>query len=278
MRLTKLNTIHRFRVFAVPGMALLFTLFGCGGSHDMPPTGENFGPLNDTGRTQCANLAEANLPCSLEEFPGQDAQYGRDAAAANGTLVKQGGGAAGFDFSKLGESGEPLAVQDASWSEDGLEQAGTMWSCVKDHTTGLVWEVKHSSPEHPRYGLNTYSWYNTSAQENGGLAGVMDAGECNHGRCDTEGYVEYLNNVALCGYSDWRMPTVEEIYSIGHQGRVDPAIDVEYFPNTLGLRHWTANSSAAVPQLAWYMYFSDASISYTDKSNKSYVRLVRSDN
>ncbi len=232
--------------------------------------------INDTGSTLCASLDETNLACSIAGFPGQDGEYGRDAEAQQ-TIVKVGGGDAGFDFSKLSSNGSVLSTQEGVWAEDGAEILGSQWPCVLDNTTELVWEVKHSNPSHPRYGLNTFSWYNPNENENGGIAGTPNGGACNTEACDTEGYVDYVNSVALCGFTDWRMPTVNELHSIAHQGKVDFSIDEHYFPNTLGLRYWTTESGAAIPQLAWYVYFSDASVSFTQKDNKTFVRLVRSD-
>ncbi len=294
------NTAHSIGRW-VPMTCLLWLLLGCdSGSNSGRTGGEGtsssssssssstssgssgaglgFAPLNDSGRTSCSSDTDPDTSCGLALFPGQDAEFGRDRAAVDGSLVKIGGGQAGFDFSKLGEDGMPLLIQDGEWEATGTEAQGSHWSCVKDNTTQLTWEIKHTNPAHARYGMHSYSWYNTDDSRNGGIAGVADAGECTHARCDTAGYVEYINSIELCGYSDWRMPSVSEFYSLGHQGRVDPAIDDHYFPNTLGgLRYWTADSSAGIPQLGWYMYFSDGSISYTHKGNASHVRLVRTD-
>lgn len=281
----KSNRRRHARVTLI-GLILCTTLFTLGGYGDgqssrepevdaLPSTA-----LNDTGRTSCSGNSEttAKVACPVIGAPGQDAEFGRDFRAGAGELIKVGGGDAGFDFNKLGSDGMPLLIQDRGWSADGDEASGTQWPCVLDNTTGLTWEIKHTDITHARYGLSTYNWYSSDATTNGGVAGTPDLGECNAGRCDSEGYIAYINSVSLCGYSDWRLPTVSEFYSLGHKGREDPAIDEDYFPNTLGaLRYWSADTSAEVPQNAWYMYFSDASISFTSKDNASFVRLVRAE-
>ena len=41
-------------------------------------------------------------------FPRQDGDFGRDALARAGQLTKIGGGEAGFDFTKISNSGQPF--------------------------------------------------------------------------------------------------------------------------------------------------------------------------
>lgn len=57
-------------------------------------------PLNDTGITFCGDATTNTASCArvaadTGTHPRQDARYGRDAAAAAGTLTKIGGGDAG---------------------------------------------------------------------------------------------------------------------------------------------------------------------------------------
>jgi hypothetical protein len=57
-------------------------------------------------------------------------------------------------------------------------------------------------------------------------AGVVGSDNCfNSGRCDTEKYVSDVNAASLCGQSDWRLPSIEEVANIVHNNRVTPAID-----------------------------------------------------
>ena len=58
-------------------------------------------PLNDTGIDWCADVSQNNLDCPVQGYEGQDGDHGRDALARKGQLQKIGGGAAGFDFTKL---------------------------------------------------------------------------------------------------------------------------------------------------------------------------------
>ena len=125
--------------------------------------------INDTGITACANATQNGLPCPVADFPGQDAEHGRDL-----THPDPADGHAGFSFTKLDADGAPLPA------------AAPDWVCVRDNLTGLVWEVKSDDG-----GLRdkdwTYTWYNPDPATNGGSAGTPDGGDnCFDAvRCDT---------------------------------------------------------------------------------------------
>lgn len=268
------------------------------------------GHLNDSGQRETYTADSPSPIPNPPDFPGQDARHGRDIAAAQGALVKQGRGAAGFDFTKLGSDGEPLLTQDQGWMRDaqgfdaGTESAGTRWACVRDHITGLDWEVK-TFTEVP--GLRdrrwTYSWYSSAARpdgsangNSGGDAGGVNRGECfdkfdadgnPQGQfCDSAGYVASMNATALCGFDDWRMPTRRELESIVHYGARWPAIDTALFPNVPGEfgnpqvptpnMTWTG-TPAPISDYAWSVYFDYGTL--VGDNYKTYagsLRLVRS--
>lgn len=227
--------------------------------------------LNDTGITQCADATQNNLFCPQPSFPSQDADAGRDAQTG---LTKVGGGSAGFDFTKLDSTGAPL------------DPGAATWDCVRDNVTGLIWEVKTDDG-----GLRdkdwTYTWCNNTGGANGGSAGVCDTDSgvgsdacANNARCDTEKFVTDVNalNPKLCGYADWRMPTVEELHGIADYSGVSPAIDAIYFPRTSIWWYWSASPYASNANFAWGVFFggNDSSLSLpAQKSGNQFVRLVR---
>jgi len=227
--------------------------------------------LNDTGITICANETSSDLPCPQVSHPGQDAEYGRDAQALAGTLFKVGDGNAGFDFTKLDSNGNPLPDQTVAYTT-------TPWSCVRDNHTGLEWEVK-STDGGLRDWFHTYTWYNSTGNNDGGGPGVANGGSCaDSTNCDTEKYVAAINAIALCGYSDWRLPTVNELATIVDSSipSPGPTIDRNYFPNTRSaLGYWTATPHLLGPEYAWMVDFSSGSIDGNYKNAGAYVRLVR---
>ena len=194
--------------------------------------------LNDTGFTTCADASGATVSCTAATaVQGQDARYGRDAAAGTGALTKVGGGANGFDFTKISNStanvpGVALA------SSAALGTGANDWGCTYDNTTGLMWEVKTTSGL--RNAIWDYSWYSSNAATNGGDVGTLGGSQCTTpGRCDTEKYTQDVNSVGMCGRNDWRMPTIRELFGLTRLS--DGSIDGGYFPNSRG-GYWSGTS------------------------------------
>ncbi|MDO6459823.1 DUF1566 domain-containing protein [Granulosicoccaceae sp. 1_MG-2023] len=184
----------------------------------------NIQPLNDTGVIAC-EVSDSNSPQSCNDdnsYANQDAHFGRDAQAMAATLYKDGGGWAGFDFTKLDEDG------------DDLPNSASQWACVRDNRTGLIWEVK-TDDDGLRDRFNTYTWYFEEDELlNGGDAGTRDGGQCKGGiDCDTQSYVAAIEAENLCGRdSGWRLPTPEELRSINDYSRgytTRPTLDTDYF-------------------------------------------------
>jgi len=224
--------------------------------------------LNDTGQTTCADAAGATVSCTaLTAVQGQDARYGRDAAAGTSALTKVGGGANGFDFTKISNAGAVLPATAVLGSNPGD------WGCTYDNTTGLMWEVKTTSGL--RSQGHTYTWFSSNSATNGGAAGTASGGSCFvAGRCDTEKFVQDVNATNMCGHSDWRMPTYRELQGLVRLG-VSPTIDGAYFPNTVSLLFWSGSPVASSSSYAWGVYFNNGYSSYSNRGNGNFVRLVR---
>ncbi|MBS0041137.1 DUF1566 domain-containing protein [Shewanella sp. M16] len=189
-------------------------------------------PLNDTGVTFCSSIPLPGISCmtAAGPFPNQDAHVGRDADALAGTLSKKGGGFGGFDFTKIGANGSPLAIQTNQWSDTGTEAAGTKWSCVLDNVTNLMWEVKLNDSSSIQYYKSTYSWYSPDNNTNGGEAGLINGGSCNGSSCDTLGYTVDINELQLCGFNDWHVPSRSELSTILIFDQMYAPTDRNYFP------------------------------------------------
>jgi len=224
-------------------------------------------------------VAQAQLNDSGETFSsetGADPQYGRDAAAAAGVLPKTGAGAKGFDFTKICNSGETAGSGNCP-AEPALGSGANDWACTRDNVTKRVWEVKTDDG-----GLRdkdwTYTWYNSDATTNGGNAGLQDGGSCFEAAtrdCDTKGYTDDVNATALCGFTDWRMPSREELRSIVDYGTRGPAIDTTFFSNTPSLNFWSASAFADFIIGVWNVSFSNGGDDASHRSGTYRVRLVR---
>jgi len=219
------------------------------------------GQLNDTGISTCVG-GNGQGTCPVETLPGQDGDHGRDALERAGQLNKLGKGPAGFDYTKLDIDGE------------ALPPAADAWACVRDNYSGLTWEVKVDDPSNPRHHGHTFTWYQPDAATNGGQTGQADGGLCTGSPCDLEGLVTAVNDSRLCGSTDWRVPTRQELMSLVNAGEASPAISAVYFPLTDGL-FWSLTPVAADPSAAWQVDFAAGEVAMADKSAALKVRLVQ---
>lgn len=258
------------RGFAWPVFALGLSLSMCATA---PALAQKV--LNDTGLDLCFNDSVATGSTEPATHARQDCRLGRDAANAAGVLFKTGGGTKGFDFTKIANNGGVLPAGAALGSNPND------WACTYDNVTDLMWEVKTSAPSDVRYVGKSYSWYNSDNARNGFIPGTQNGGLCGGVNCDTEAFVTVVNaGAGLCGHSDWRMPTVQELkslvdYSQPYTG--PPAIDPVYFPNTRSDGpYWSSVNQSGDPNNAFYVYFNGGYTVAFHKDDAHYVRLVRS--
>ena len=170
-------------------------------------------------------------------------------------MAKVGGGAAGFDFTKLCWNGDAegsgtctgTLVANTGASASGTP--GTDWACTKDNHTNLIWSLQT---------VSSITW-------NGATSTAGGSPIATH------------NTATRCGHATgWRVPTRRELLSIVHHGAYAPAIDGAYFPATVSGWYWTNDSYAPNPAHAWSVVF-DNGYTYADyETNTSHVRLVRS--
>lgn len=154
-----------------------------------------------------------------------------------------------------------------------LDMESSEWSCVLDNKRSLVWEVKSES-EGIQYALNTYTWFDgVGGRENGTFSK-----NCYWGKsCNTQSYIEDINEAQLCTYSDWRLPTRDELKSIvDYYGDGDILIDLLLFPNTQKDTYWTSMSAKDNPSLAYEIPFFFGGSVVRGKTIDTFVRLVRS--
>jgi hypothetical protein len=163
---------------------------------------------------------------------------------------------------------------------DGTVATGRgLHACVHDQRSGLTWEVKSDQP-----GLhnsqNTYSWFNpTQAHYEIDYRGTADGGDCSGSQCDIWGVVEAANEEAICGHSDWRLPTKDEFFSISdvRLAKTPPTTNTKHFPLMQSAEYWTANDYSFQPDSAWAWNFLYGHDRVDWKKSAKFVRLVRGD-
>ena len=80
-----------------------------------------------------------------------------------------------------------------------LSDSATEWSCIKHNVTGQIWEVKTADNKDDTYTFDTA----------------------------TDHAAQVSNGQGICGYINWRVPTIKELNSITDKTKYDPTIDTE---------------------------------------------------
>ncbi|MBU0830257.1 MAG: DUF1566 domain-containing protein [Gammaproteobacteria bacterium] len=202
------------------------------------------GLLNDTGQNLCDNGAYVMQLCidansgDASTMPRQDGRFGRDQAPLN----KVGGGAAGFDFTKVCMDG---TLDCTTAADTSSSPASTAWACTKDNVTNLIWSLR-IQPDIP--------W---------SYASSADYANVGH------------NDIGRCGFSTgWRLPTRSELMSITLLDGRSPVIDSDYFPGVGAQGFWSSDLYAPNPSRVWMVNFIDGR-SYSVAGSVD-GRLVRS--
>ena len=195
---------------------------------------------------------------TLASAPVAEAPGGEAIKSAAASLVA----ASPSGFVKLANSGE-LLEDDAS-----------SWECVQDRNSKLTWEVKKNDGG-IRDRDNSYSWLR---EINGETDGTNNGGRCRGGvDCDTSSYARAINSQGLCGFSDWRLPTKDELETLVDYNN-DPkqaTINMSYFPEAIPSWYWTASENPQREGYAWYVLFKNGIALNDLKERPKHIRLVR---
>ena len=148
--------------------------------------------------------------------------------------------------------GEAFHGQDAQYSTNLMSYTDNGDDTVTDNVTGLMWQQDDNNI--------TYNWYVAS--------GTYDA-------TNNSATTDVCGDLTLGGYTDWRLPTEDELMSIVNYGTYSPAIDVTYFPNTNSSFYWSNTTYADATDYAWDVNLGYGYVKIYTKTSGRYVRCVR---
>ncbi len=151
-----------------------------------------------------------------------------------------------------------------------LDASATSWSGVADNVNNLAWEVKNTTDSsNLRYYMNIYTNYDSTSEPqldgtNAPTQAQIDAST------NSVGFKNAVNAAGLCGATDWRLPTEDELSAL-----VDAYGFYAYFADTENYT-WTSSSFPSYPSRCMMVYFAYGGTHQgVLRSNRHLVRLVR---
>ena len=117
---------------------------------------------------------------------------------------------------------------------------------VVDHATGLMWQASGSSKP-------LVPWQ--AAKD----------------------FVEQLNQQQFAGFSDWRLPTIEELASLLEPVKKNGNLHIDPVFGSKQHSCWSADQAPVKSSRpAWVVYFRDGAVGYGTGGPRRYARAVRS--
>jgi hypothetical protein len=185
----------------------------------------------------------------------EDLQFGNANESTSG--LSSYTGAAGSNYLKIDKDGKVIP------------DTATTWSCAKDKKTGLIWEVKTKNGIHNKSNKYTYTsgdrWGNICYGYKSGVVSTY---------CNTQAYINKINSKALCGLSDWKLPSRDELLGLIDKRYSSPAVDWNFFPNTnIDGSDYYVSSTLKGGNIWLVRYSNKGNDAYGFKHRESYIRL-----
>lgn len=151
---------------------------------------------------------------------------------------------------------------------DILDRQAKNHRCVLDSQSKLAWEVKLNNK-----GLqdanNTYTWFDGKSGVNNGDY----SHHCHWGKnCNTQAFIDALNQTKLCKQSVWRLPSESELRTLLVYGDNDLLVNLNFFPNTKRKSYWSRDEQDI--DIAIDVPFFYGGSKSSDKSFDAHIRAV----
>jgi Protein of unknown function (DUF1566) len=137
--------------------------------------------------------------------------------------------------------------------------------CATIQESGLTWELKtDDGGVHDKD--NVYRWGGSGAEKTGTI--FFD---------DWNSLLNAANTEKLCGFDDWRVPTIDELKTLVTNADKKPVIDSAIFPLALAMPYWSISTYQNYPEHAQTVDFATGASNYYNgfRGDRLPLRLVR---
>ncbi|MFD2178878.1 DUF1566 domain-containing protein [Veronia pacifica] len=230
-----INILDTHKVsFAVPGMQ-------AGTAQALADITANFGDVSVDSK-----LGVMTLDASPKGTQNDTASISTSKKASNAnyqftiaySIDKQRYKVSGYAVPYFKDDNEQLVKRFTKMNEDGsllegdeqyLSANDQPWACIQDASTDLIWQVPSVAGEFA-YDA-TYYWGDRIVNHRDFTQAACGLAK----DCNSDNLKAYANQIALCGNSDWRLPTSAEWKTILDNKMFDdkkrqPPIDLAFFP------------------------------------------------
>lgn len=137
--------------------------------------------------------------------------------------------------------------------------------CAHIQDSDLIWELKTDDGGiHDKD--NVYRWGGSGAEKTGTI--FFD---------DWNSLLNTTNTEKLCGFDDWRVPTIDELKTLVTNTAAKPAINSEVFQLTMEAPYWSVSTYLNYPEHAQTVDFVTGVTNYYNgfRGDRLPLRLVR---
>jgi len=105
--------------------------------------------------------------------------------------------------------------------------------------------------------------------------GLMFSTITSHDQMNWENALIYSEQLTHAGFTDWRLPNIQELTSILNFSKSDIAIDSQFFSGLRPDAYWASTTVSNSPNLAWAVHFDAGYIYRYRKSDLYWIQVVR---
>jgi len=184
-------------------------------------------------------------------------------------------------YDLIGEPNEDAEVyfsieyKGKRYTQDELSISGDVGKVISGSNKKIYWDVLKDFPKGLVGNIDWFLDVGGKGVFKDTVTGLMwqDDEDAKSVERDWQGAIDYCKSLTLAGFSDWRLPSYEELNTIVDNSR-KPAIKAG-FQNVATSYYWSSTTDAGNTSYAWFISFYYGNGSSYGKAGNYYVRCVR---